>query len=570
MPRSVLPGCVTESQPHQEQVQIDESDLFTHITPGELSVPRTSSQIKPNKPKQHSEVARDLVASLLKPRADVKQRWPSRNVPRPSSRASTSRTRKVVVADGHAELTASTRRMFLRGKGRASSPLFKQVSHAFTSGVLRTVPSRASSRMRLGTALPTECSRTDLLEVRILPPANADTDVSIIDLPEEGLRVFPSEVLGTKHNVQLHRQVESSPSEEAGTKDNAQTAFASNYIAAPRALFPGRAGGALPKAKSKPNVSMRERLGAAMQRKMKMLQNQKPRDAGSELAKSCRKGDAVDLMKVAPNAWLQQQNWRWGRTALTWETPDDKRDERKDEARRVAQTELTVFEAFDFAEKLNLPPGQVTEAWNLFRCYDADEDGQLTPQEFQLLLRNVLRDQFPAVRDIPRELFKPMNGIANKRGVAGSLFSFSDFLTWLTEFAFDESILLTEEQRSIRRFARQHNAPIPVVEVVKSKFDSYDENGNGQIEFQEFYDLLFELLGMSPEMRDCLPYKRVRTFWREIDYDSSGVIEFDEFIPWYLRYFDPSGRSVGISPLEEFYASIRPFPHMPRHHGHIE
>lgn len=227
------------------------------------------------------------------------------------------------------------------------------------------------------------------------------------------------------------------------------------------------------------------------------------------------------------------------------------------------KTELTHMEAFDLAEKTGMPRGQVTTLWKAFKCYDSTGRGKLSPHEFQALLRSMLRDQYPSVTDIPRSLFMWRDGKASEVDVGEDeedLVDFQEFLTWISQHSFTEQWLLTPEQRKIRSWARMFDVPVPEVELIKRQYDRFDLNHNGRIEFNEFHDLLGVLLNTRNVPNYSLPERRTRSFWRDIDVNRDGVIDFHEFIPWYLRYFDTTGCPVGTSPLEEFYASIRPCP----------
>lgn len=217
-------------------------------------------------------------------------------------------------------------------------------------------------------------------------------------------------------------------------------------------------------------------------------------------------------------------------------------------SRSMAQ--LTVFEAYELAGRFNLPAGQVTQAWKAFKRYDSRDVGMLTSIEFQLLLRSLLRERYPNAKDIPRQLFK-------RALRADEDVTFMEFLTWITENSFSELVLLSTEQRMVRDMARKFQAPVSEVEGIKLHFDKFDNNHSGSIEYHEFAHLLHVLLKVKDN--SSLPESRTLAFWRELDADCSGIVEFQEFLPWYLSYFSANAHS---SPIEEYYRNIRfvPFP----------
>jgi len=213
--------------------------------------------------------------------------------------------------------------------------------------------------------------------------------------------------------------------------------------------------------------------------------------------------------------------------------------------------DLSTFQAFDLANAWNLPAGQVTWAWQCFKRYDTDDNGLLSIDEFQMLLRYVLRESFSSAREIPRSLFTIIEEIKSENRTV----TFIDFLIWVSQNSFSEELLADGEQRFIRRLARKLEAPVVEIENVKRHFDSFDTDGSGHIEYDEFYKLLGKLLNLA-DMSD-LPESRVKSFWREVDEDGSGVIEFHEFVPWYVGYF---GGLKGETPLVNFYRKVRPNP----------
>ncbi|CAK9028463.1 unnamed protein product [Durusdinium trenchii] len=218
-------------------------------------------------------------------------------------------------------------------------------------------------------------------------------------------------------------------------------------------------------------------------------------------------------------------------------------------AREAKPGIFTSFKAHELSCEYNLPGGHVTQAWKLFKRYDVDNDGLLAPYEFQLLLRHVLRERFPSAKDVPRELFKEAIEIQNMQVTV----TFADFLTWITRNAFQECLLLNDDQRFMRFIARKFQVHVTDVESVKRHFDSYSHH-TGRMEYPEFHKLLALLLNLQDVL--SLPESRVKSFWRELAGDHNGFVEFSDFIPWYLACFAGGDGS----PLVNFYRKIRPIP----------
>lgn len=283
-------------------------------------------------------------------------------------------------------------------------------------------------------------------------------------------------------------------------------------------------------------------------------------DAGAvsepcDLAKSCRtcrpESDVESFMTLSPTSALSPK------ADAQSSTPGSPRSARRRRSRQAetavnkhkrAITDLSVFDAYTLAAKFNLPAGQVTNSWKMFKRYDAKERGILCGPDFQLLIRAILRERYPKAADVPRELFRRVDGVSDE-------FDFLDLLAWVTEHAFSELWLLTPQERYVREVARAWGVPLPDVEDIKRHFDRFDVDGSGSIEYSEFCELLRILLKLQDD--EQLPESRTLAFWRQLDDDCSGEVEFQEFIPWYLNHFYGDNDQ---SPIQEFYRNIRPVP----------
>lgn len=118
-----------------------------------------------------------------------------------------------------------------------------------------------------------------------------------------------------------------------------------------------------------------------------------------------------------------------------------------------------------------------------------------------------------------------------------------EVLEWMSVHAFDQVMLLPPRQSQIRRLAQKWEESFPDVEEVFKAFDSFDNDGSGEIRHHEFGELLRLLLRIPKNTE--FPPSRIEYFWREVDKDRDGKICGEEFFLWFRREFgigpDPCG-----------------------------
>ena len=120
-----------------------------------------------------------------------------------------------------------------------------------------------------------------------------------------------------------------------------------------------------------------------------------------------------------------------------------------------------------------------------------------------------------------------------------------------------------DDTQMVYDLARTHGVDVMSIDKIKKRFDSFDTDHSGLIDFNEFLLMLAQLL--KAKSVDDISDKRIYRFWKEIDRDSSGSVTFPEFCGWYVKYFKPGTKEMETSggPVEGFYNSFNPQVQIP-------
>jgi len=216
----------------------------------------------------------------------------------------------------------------------------------------------------------------------------------------------------------------------------------------------------------------------------------------------------------------------------------------------LLMTAYDHFKEFAMSETEDLRSKALGE--DIGERFDLVKEGRLNHQQFTQVLMKITG----AVdrEELPPELFLDAFSAADVND--STSIDFVEFALWFSRHSFSEEVLLTREQRQIRQIARTYKLPHSEVEVYKRKFDSFDTDDSGMIEYDEFEKLLRTLLKIPQHLE--LPASRVRQLWMQTDVDKGGHIEFEEFLVFYDKFFNVRDMGHGVSPLEEFYRGLRP------------
>jgi len=200
------------------------------------------------------------------------------------------------------------------------------------------------------------------------------------------------------------------------------------------------------------------------------------------------------------------------------------------------------------ARACNVPLDTCRQASYLFLEQIKDLDQCLSRQQFASILLKTMGKK--TVDDLPDQMLQHAFKVADTD--RNGEISFRELVTWLATVGFSEHVTCGEEERGFRDFCAKHGFSLVQVEKYRKFFNEFDTDNSGEIDYQEFEQLLHKC-GKIPKGVE-IPTARVKQLWNEADLDKSGAIDFEEFAIFYSRYFDIEG-GMGF---EGFYRNVRP------------
>lgn len=216
-------------------------------------------------------------------------------------------------------------------------------------------------------------------------------------------------------------------------------------------------------------------------------------------------------------------------------------------------------EVADLAHKWHYPLATVKEAAAYFRKHatlpglEEDEDilrdGTLSKEEMIVLVEGLSCIAGP--EDDDRAAMADMIMGHIDRNGDGSV-DFHEFAEWYHDRGFEEYMNLDKREIELRRAGEKLGLNVAEMEHYKKEFERFDTDGSGEIELDEFRELLNVLLKV-PANGEKIPESRVQSFWRICDLDGNGSLDLVEFVTFWLKHFEPGGSN----PLEDFYQGTR-------------
>jgi len=228
---------------------------------------------------------------------------------------------------------------------------------------------------------------------------------------------------------------------------------------------------------------------------------------------------------------------------------------RRETAQRL-NTAAGVCDIAQLAKQTGIAIEKVRELKGTFDKFSKDRTALLGKIEFKEMLQRMLtydRGEYVPERFFDGCWFEDEPDIS----FPGGTIDFESFLRWYQVNSFEEVLLVPAASRKLKILAHKYKLDIDAVERIHKLFERWDEDGNLEIDFTEFKNVVLSLLGANAEE---IPETKFSLFWREAT-QSSRTLDFESFLLWYVRHFGTSaGRLSGVSLLQEFYRSIRPVP----------
>lgn len=225
-------------------------------------------------------------------------------------------------------------------------------------------------------------------------------------------------------------------------------------------------------------------------------------------------------------------------------------------------------EASNLARKYHLDLYEVKDILKVFSEADDNGSGGLDKSEFEYVLRKMF--EIPQSQPVPPDMLNS----AWKKMMTGGTGDIAEanvdtFLEWYVHNMFtpmvrevDQYNPVVQKQNETLALAKKFNTDIISIDKIKKKFDAFDVDGSGTIDFDEFYEMLKFCLKCKNKS-DIAP-DRAERFWKELDRDGGGDIDFPEFVGWFLKYFKPDdddmdlNKAKGNNPVSTLYSSFNP------------
>ncbi|CAK0893801.1 unnamed protein product [Prorocentrum cordatum] len=218
-----------------------------------------------------------------------------------------------------------------------------------------------------------------------------------------------------------------------------------------------------------------------------------------------------------------------------------------------------AMEIHKYAREMAVPLDAMRAAFSLFKDHavvpsDGNllTDGSLTRSKFVPLFRQMLGEASAAYDADEEESFLDHALKAADKNNDGVL-SFHEFAIWYSSHCFVEGFHLDAKEQALRKLARKLGVSATEIDVYKRHFDTFDADGSGSIDREEFEEVLYKCGNVPRHIG--LPASRINQLWMAADIDGSGEIDFEEFVIFFRKYFQKASREGDRTGFERYYST---------------
>lgn len=197
-------------------------------------------------------------------------------------------------------------------------------------------------------------------------------------------------------------------------------------------------------------------------------------------------------------------------------------------AHRVAP--LSIAELYQLCNQVSktllIPITEVKSCFDDFCTLDLDGSFSLSADEFERAVRKSCK--ITEDEPLPQNLalkYSQMDADGNR------VVDFKEYVRWSQGASWSEQLLVRDERdREARKLARQHGIHLLDVERLRRVFDRHSSQTDRVITQDRFGHVIRSILKVTDP--SDVPSSRLERYWREIDLDASGTVDFEEFVIW--------------------------------------
>jgi len=222
---------------------------------------------------------------------------------------------------------------------------------------------------------------------------------------------------------------------------------------------------------------------------------------------------------------------------------------------------IPLWQLHKLARDMNMTLEKVVEAKEIFDAHDEDLSGRLSFEEIMKVIETLMERQVPDDATVQHRIQSGQSKQLLNQWLKyvpqnNSDLGFEDFLLWYSCTGFMTDLLVDEKEKRVRALAKVNGLDAMCMDRVRKSFTSFDLDRSGEVDEEEFENVLREVMNIPPQLH--IPPSRIRFFWKEIDEDDSGKASFHEFLNfWLCRFGKSAGQNGQLLSIEDYYRSTR-------------